>query len=378
MRQKLKRTRGSNNHKLDERLSNGSPPLSQQNEPDSSVSEDRADRTDETPTQKIEVETFHGRLMREKSEGTTTYHSIDEDEIETFPRKEKQHEIFPQKDRKRKEKREWSRPRFKRAHFYILLLSVLLLSVSMLIWYVFSSASDIKNIEISGNELISDAEIQNRLHFDEGTKMFSADLSQARENIALLPVVENVELERNWWNTITVTVVEYRALGYVENNTDYYPVLENAQILRGYPSSPKQAPILHYFEGGEFNELVENLGKVDSEILASISEIYYRPSVNSATRVHMFMNDGQEIVADYRTIDEKMNYYPSVRNEIGDPNSGVIDFEIGSSFLPYGSKEAEEVKSGIYEAPVQAKYIEDVNQALANVKDQLIDIGGGE
>ncbi|MFC3419777.1 cell division protein FtsQ/DivIB [Salinicoccus hispanicus] len=368
MKQKLKRTRGSNNHVLGERLSSGSPPDEQQSGSDGDVSGYAPGQGDGEPGQEEAVTTFHGRLMEEAKKQSSMQHSVDEDEIETFPRK----------DKKQRRKREWHRPKFTRAHFYILLLLVLLISVGTLIWYVFSSASDIKDINISGNELISDEEIQDRLHFDEGTKMFSADLSQARENIALLPAVNNVELERNWWSAINVTVTEYRALGYVANNTDYYPVLENAQILRGYPSSPKKAPILHYFEGREFNQLVENLDKIDDEILEGISEIYYRPSGNSSTRIHMFMNDGQEIVADYRTIDEKMNYYPSVRKEIGDPNSGVIDFEIGSSFLPYGSQEAEEVKSGIYETPVQAKYIEDVNQALADVRDQLTEIGGGE
>lgn len=90
------------------------------------------------------------------------------------------------------------------------------------------------------------------------------------------------------------------------------------------------------------------------------------------------MNDGQEIVADYRTINEKMNYYLSMREEIGDPQSGLIDLEIGSSFLPYGSDEAMEVKAGIYEAPVQAPYIEEVNQALRDVKESLSNIGEAE
>ncbi|MCG1008640.1 FtsQ-type POTRA domain-containing protein [Salinicoccus sp. ID82-1] len=367
MKKKLKRAKESDSHMLDERLDSGSPPETQQNEPDGGVPEGASDPIDDEAEEEEAVATFHSRLMNENRQ-TAGHYFVDEDEIETFPREDRQPE----------RKRRLPRPKFTRAHFYILLLLVLLLSVGTLIWYVFSSASDIKTINISGNELISDEEVQDRLHFDEGTKMFSADLSQARENIALLPAVQSVELERKWWSQINVTVTEYRALGYVANNADYYPVLENAQILRGYPSAPKKAPILHYFEGREFNQLVENLDKVDAEILEGISEIYYRPSENSSTRIHMFMNDGQEIVADYRTIDEKMNYYPSVRKEIGDPNSGVIDFEIGSSFLPYGSQEAEEVKAGIYETPVQAKYIEDVNQALADVRDQLTDIGGGE
>ncbi|AKG73705.1 cell division protein FtsQ/DivIB [Salinicoccus halodurans] len=266
----------------------------------------------------------------------------------------------------------------RRVHVYTSLVLLAILMFGVLVWYVFSSASAVKEISISGNSLISDDEIAERLQFAEGDKMFSIDTGRAEENISLLPAIEEVQVERSWWNGVDVNISEYRALGYVTNSGSYYPVLENARVLRGSPAAPKEAPILHYFEGEEFDALVSSLSKIEPSILDGISEIYYRPSEQSSTRIHMFMNDGQEIVADYRTIDSKMNYYIGMRNEIGDSTAGVIDLEIGSSFLPYDSAEAEDIKQGIYETPVQAQYIEDVSGSLGNVKEVLSGFGDGE
>ena len=67
-----------------------------------------------------------------------------------------------------------------------------------------------------------------------------------------------------------------------------------------------------------------------------------------------------------------------MREEIGDSKEGVIDLDIGSSFLPYDSAEAEDIKQGIYETPVQAQYIENVSGSLGNVKEVLSGFGDGE
>ena len=266
----------------------------------------------------------------------------------------------------------------KRVHVYTGLVILALMMFGTLVWYVFSSASSVKEISISGNSLINDEEIAERLQFSEGDKMISINTDRAEENISLLPAIEEVHVERSWWNGVDVNISEYRTFGYVTNDGNYYPVLENARVLRGYPAPPDEAPILYYFEGEEFDALVDSLSKIEPSILDGISEIYYRPSEQSSTRIHMFMNDGQEIVADYRTIDSKMNYYIGMREEIGDSTEGVIDLEIGSSFLPYDSAEAENIKQGIYETPVQAQYIENVSGSLGNVKEVLSGFGDGE
>lgn len=240
-----------------------------------------------------------------------------------------------------------------------------------LLWYVFTDVSDLKEINISGNEIISTEEIENRLGFEAGDKMFSISTDMAEKNIALLPIIVDVTVERDWWNGVDVGIDEYRAVGYVENEGGYNPLLENARILRGYQVTPSSGPLVHHFEGEEMDQLVDNLNDIEPEILTGISEIYYRPSENSMTRIHIFMNDGQELVADYRDFGEKMNHYIGMKEEIGEGSEGIIDIEIGSSFLPYDSAEARQIKEGIYNSPETSGYVNEVNASMNSIKEAL-------
>lgn len=255
---------------------------------------------------------------------------------------------------------------------YILIPALLFLILSgTLFWYVFSDASDLKQINISGNDIISEEEIESRLGFGTGDKMYSISTATAEENIGLLPIIVEVDVERDWWNGVDVAIREYRAVGYVENEGSYNPLLENARILRGYQVTPSAGPLIHYFEGEEMDRLVANLNDIEPDILAGISEVYYRPSENSMTRIHILMNDGQEIVADYRDFGEKMNHYVGMREAIGPDEEGIIDIEIGSSFLPYESAEARQIKEGIHNPPEASGYVNEVNTAMGSIKEVL-------
>lgn len=255
---------------------------------------------------------------------------------------------------------------------YILIPALLFIILSgTLFWYVFSDASDLKQINISGNDIISEEEIESRLGFGTGDKMYSISTATAEENIGLLPIIVEVDVERDWWNGVDVSIREYRAVGYVENEGSYNPLLENARILRGYQVTPSAGPLIHYFEGEEMDRLVANLNDIEPDILAGISEIYYRPSENSMARIHILMNDGQEIVADYRDFGEKMNHYVGMREAIGPEEEGIIDIEIGSSFLPYASAEARQIKEGIHNSPEASGYVNDVNESMGSIKEVL-------
>src|SRR5699024_3340474 len=255
---------------------------------------------------------------------------------------------------------------------YILIPAVILfLLFAALIWYVSTDASNLKEIEISGNEIITEEEIESRLDFSAGDKMYGIDTGTAEENISLLPIIVDVNVERNWWNGVTVSISEHQVIGYIENEGGYNPVLENARILRGYHVSPVNGPLIYFFEGEVMDGLVKNLNDIEPEIRAGISEVYFRPTENSLGRIHLLMNDGQEIVADYRNFGEKMNHYIGMKEEVGDDMEGIIDIEIGSSFLPYDSDEARQIKNGIYNSPEATGYVNELNTSLNSVKDTL-------
>lgn len=279
------------------------------------------------------------------------------------------------KSKGQKTKKPRDKFKFKRVHLYIGIVIFLVLLLGVLLWYVFSSASDVKEINFEGNSLVTETELEERIGFSTGDKMFSISAGKAEDNVELLPVIEEVSVERDWPNNVTVNVNEYKAIAYINSEDLYFPVLENSRIQRGYPSAPRNAPIIYNFEGEEFDALVAALNEIEVDILESISEIYFRPTDNSMRRIHVFMNDGQEIVADYETFSEKMNYYIGIRQEIGDETGGIIDMEVGTSYLPYDSADAREIKDNIYNEPSQVGYIEDINEALDGVRSALGEIG---
>ena len=303
-------------------------------------------------------------------------------EAEETPEKTRKPKLFTKKYRQKRPKRPKKPKKYTKLTAlkenillipkYILVPAVvLLLLFAVLIWYVSTDASDLKEINISGNEIITDDEIESRLDFAAGDKMFSIDPGTAEENISLLPIIVDVNVERDWWNGVTVSISEHQVVGYIENEGGYNPVLENRRVLRGYQVSPVNGPLIYFFEGEEMDGLVDNLNDIEPEIRAGISEIYFRPTDNSLGRIHLLMNDGQEIVADYRDFGEKMNHYIGMKEEIGDDTEGIIDIEIGSSFLPYDSNEARQIKNGIYNSPEAAGYVNELNTSLNSVKDTL-------
>ena len=101
-----------------------------------------------------------------------------------------------------------------------------------------------------------------------------------------------------------------------------------------------------------------------------VAEIYYRPYDESYTRIQVLMNNGQEIIADYTTFGEKINYFNGMRESIGD-NEGIIDLEVSNAFIPYNTEEARRVKRDMSSIPRHVPYIEDINESLDVIKKSL-------
>lgn len=236
--------------------------------------------------------------------------------------------------------------------------------------YLISSKSDVKEIVVNGNEHLSTEEILERSEIKEKDKMYLTSEGKAEQNISLLPIVESITVERDFPNTVNITVKEFEVVAYVESKGRYYPVLENVQILRGFDMTPTDAPIIHFFDGVEFEGMVKSLKQMNPQILAMISEIFYRPNEETNSRIQLYMNDGQEIVADYNTIGDKIDYYAGMKKEIGN-KKGLIDLEVSNTFLPYSSEEVVRIKRSMRSVPRQVPYLEEIEASLEDIKRSL-------
>lgn len=102
-----------------------------------------------------------------------------------------------------------------------------------------------------------------------------------------------------------------------------------------------------------------------------MSEIYARPSEENGGRIQLFMNDGQEVIADISTLSEKISFYTGIRSEIDDSADGLIDLEIGNSFLPYSSQEARELRASIYGESVSRQERDRLDNIIQPLKTEL-------
>lgn len=251
--------------------------------------------------------------------------------------------------------------------------SIILFSATILFLatsYLISSKSDVKEIVVKGNEHLSTEEILERSEIKEKDKMYLTSEGKAEQNISLLPIVESITVKRDFPNTVNITVKEFDVVAYVESKGRYYPVLENEQVLRGFDMTPTDAPIIHFFDGSEFEGMVKSLKQMNPQILAMISEIFYRPNDETNSRIQLYMNDGQEIVADYNTIGEKIDYYAGMKKEIGN-KKGLIDLEVSNTFLPYSSEEVVRIKQSMRSVPRQVPYLEEIEASLEDIKHSL-------
>jgi cell division protein FtsQ len=230
------------------------------------------------------------------------------------------------------------------------LLSLFLLLILAVVYFQ-SSLSQVKDIVVTGNHLVSEDYILNKITIEKGTSVWSVDKSQTKHELEKIPEISSAEVKLHLPNTVRVVVEEFEKAAYLINETKFYPILENGDLLdsRDLNALPTDAPILIGFKEDQvLKDMVSELKDVPSEIKNSISEIVLAPKKTDPYHVSLFMNDGYEVSASIRTFSEKMVHYPSIVSQLDPSAKGVIDLEVGSYFREYeteGEPEGEEDES---------------------------------
>ncbi|MGM0844509.1 MAG: cell division protein FtsQ/DivIB [Bacillota bacterium] len=230
------------------------------------------------------------------------------------------------------------------------LLSLFLLLILTVVYFQ-SSLSQVKEIDLSGNQLVSDESILNNISIEEGMNVWSVDKSKTEIELEEIAEISGAEVRLQLPNTVKINIAEYEKAAYLINENQFFPILENGELLdsRALESLPTDAPILIAFKEDKIlKEMVSELKTLPPEIKNSISEIVLSPKNTDPYHVSLYMNDGFEVSASIRTFSEKMIHYPSIVSQLDESTKGVIDLEVGSYFREYdkeGDSEGDEDES---------------------------------
>lgn len=205
--------------------------------------------------------------------------------------------------------------RLKKGRFAILLATFLIVIIAF--YYLFNLR--IRQIEITGNNLLTDNEIIEIAGIKNYPKLFSVSSFSIKNRIKKLDLVNDVKVSKNLYGKLSIKVDEARVLFYNKNNDKI--VLSNEKEIdfsQNYLGIPT---LLNYVPSDIYKDLVKGLNYIDDDVLRLISEIEYSPSktqdgeVIDDNRFMLRMNDTNIVYMNTINI-KKINKYMEITSTI--------------------------------------------------------------
>lgn len=206
-----------------------------------------------------------------------------------------------------------------------LLVIILILYLLIMIFY-YCLKMPIKNIVISGNNLLKDSEIIAIAKLDNYPNFFKVNTKSVKKKIENLDLVTSVKVNKNLFGTITIDIKEAKVLFY--NKTNNLLVLSNGKEIENnqYLGIPV---LINYVTSDIYKALIEKMSNIDEDIINLISEIEYSPDIKgditiNDSRFILKMNDGNLVYIDLVNF-ANLNMYETIYSNLD--TKGIIHLD---------------------------------------------------
>ena len=181
----------------------------------------------------------------------------------------------------------------------------------------------IKNIVITGNEILELANLTNYPSFYKNTN------TKIEKAIEKNPFVKKVTVKKSFYHVLTIKIKEYQIL--FKKEQDGKVVLENKQELATEQPIKEALPrLINYVPNTKYDAFIKGMKQVNPEIKQKISEISYLPNDYDKDRFLLYMDDGNSV---YLTLTKfkMINYYNEVLPQL-DGKKGILYLDSGNHF----------------------------------------------
>ncbi len=198
--------------------------------------------------------------------------------------------------------------------------------------FYFSNQQE-KQIEVVGNERLTAEQVENyslispddyivtiALHADAYAKNIKKNSSS----------VETATIKFQFPATFTIQIKEYAIIGYIQQQSQWYPVLSSGEVggeSISQDSLPEGYTTINLSDKELIKELAIELGKIDTGIRSAIQTINLTPSKVTADLLTLNMADGNTVLVPLSEISQKLPYYTKIAAEVTVPTT--IDMEVG-------------------------------------------------
>lgn len=206
--------------------------------------------------------------------------------------------------------------RFKRIFIALLILALLYLGIS---YYLHLP---VKNIYITGNEILKDKEIISLSKLDNYPPFINTYFMDIKNELLKNDYIKDVKVTRKFFNKIYIEIEEYKPIAIYKKelilssgkrvsndyNIDYIPyVINDIDVV--------------------YDKFVKSFSKISQESLFKISHLEYSPNDVDKERFILYMVDANYVYITLSKI-EKINKYNSIINEL-EGKKGIIYLDSG-------------------------------------------------
>jgi cell division protein FtsQ len=198
----------------------------------------------------------------------------------------------------------WSRRRFARRQWrrrwlawrYVVVL-VLVLGLLGLGGYAvwFSSWLDVEEVDVSGAQSITADEVRARALVEDGTPLARVDLDRAESRVRSLAVVKEVDVSRQWPDTVLIRIVEREAIAVVEIGGRLRGMDAEGVVFRDYNRAPPGLPRVQT-DIGTSAEALKEAADVISALPESLTLLVDHVLVATVDEISLFLKDGRQVV----------------------------------------------------------------------------------
>lgn len=213
--------------------------------------------------------------------------------------------------------------------------------VIIFIAYLGSPLSKVRNISVEGVNDLGAQQVIDATQINDNKMLMSVFFEKksiAERTKKKLPSIKSVSFGTHNLRDLTINVTEYQTLGLIYKGGYYYRIINDGRIIDQKMKAPiGNYPIYSGFNSKKDLKKISDIYKnLNNNVKTNVSEFYNAPTKLNPYRVKINMNDGNKVVADIRTVQAKMQYYPGIASQM--KKKGVINLEVGAYSYPFKDK----------------------------------------
>ncbi len=187
----------------------------------------------------------------------------------------------------------------------------------------------VKNIIITGNDLVSDIEIMELAGLSDYPSFYFTTGFSIERRLKANPLIQSVKVKRKFYHVFEIEIKEADILYQKEEDSKY--VLSNGkEITLDIGTTLTTPKLVNYVPNNKMNSFLKGLKKIDPTIREKISEMTYVPNDYDEDRFLLYLDDGNMV---YLTLTKfsMLNYYKDVLPQL-EGKKGILYLDSGNHF----------------------------------------------